>query len=87
MSSPFALRKENASSSVIFKERVATAAINQVIAQKIILIFANKGVYKVTKNMSIEEKIAYYNTAGRETEEEIQKRKALKRKDVINVYR
>ena len=41
--------------------------------------------YEVTKNMSIEEKIAYYNTAGREAEEEIQKRKALKRKDVVNV--
>ena len=41
--------------------------------------------YEVTKNMSIEEKIAYYNTAGREAEEEIQKRKALKRKDVVSV--
>ena len=41
--------------------------------------------YEVTKNMSIEEKIAYYNTAGREVEEEIQKRKALKRKDVVKV--
>ena len=28
---------------------------------------------EVTKNMSIEEKIAYYNTAGWEAEEEIQK--------------
>ena len=41
--------------------------------------------YEVTKNMSIEEKIAYYNTAGREAEEEIQKRKALKQKAVVNV--
>ena len=40
--------------------------------------------YEVTKNMSIEEKIAYYNTAGMEAEEEIQRRKVLKRKAVVN---
>ena len=40
--------------------------------------------YEVTKNMTIEEKIAYYNTAGLEAEEEIQRRKALKRKAVVN---
>lgn len=34
--------------------------------------------------MFIEEKIAYYNTAGREAEEGIQKRKVLKRKDAAN---
>ena len=40
--------------------------------------------YEVTKNMTMEEKITYYNTAGLEAEEEIQRRKALKRKAVVN---
>ena len=40
--------------------------------------------YERTKNMSMEEKIAYYNTAGIEAEQEIQKRRALKRKIAIN---
>ena len=40
--------------------------------------------YEVTKDMTIEEKIEYYNTAGREAEAEIQKRKALKRKAIVN---
>ena len=36
--------------------------------------------YELTKNMSVEEKVVYYNTAGREVEKEIQKRKAEKEK-------
>ena len=40
--------------------------------------------YEFTKNMTMEEKIAYYNTAGLEAEEEIQRRRALKRKAVVN---
>ena len=36
--------------------------------------------YELTKNMSVEEKVVYYNTAGREVEKEIQKRKAGKEK-------
>ena len=40
--------------------------------------------YEVTKDMTIEEKIAYYNTAGMEAEKEIQRRRALKRKIVAN---
>ena len=34
--------------------------------------------YEVTKNMTLEEKLAHYNTAGMEVEKEIQRRKALK---------
>lgn len=41
--------------------------------------------YEVTKNMTLEEKLAYYNTAGMEIEKEIQRRKALKRKNAVNV--
>ena len=40
--------------------------------------------YERTKNMSMEEKIVYYNTAGIEAEQEIQKRRAMKRKITIN---
>lgn len=40
--------------------------------------------YERTKNMTMEEKIAYYNTAGMEAEEEIERRRALKRKSVVN---
>lgn len=41
--------------------------------------------YEVTKNMTIEEKIAYYNSAGREAEKEIQRRRGLKQKAVVNI--
>ena len=40
--------------------------------------------YEVTKNMTLEEKLVYYNTAGLEAEKEIQKRKELKLKYVFN---
>lgn len=37
-----------------------------------------------TKDMTMEEKIAYYNTAGMEAEKEIERRRALKRKVAVN---
>ena len=40
--------------------------------------------YEVTKEMTIEEKLACYNTAGMEAEKEIQRRKALKSKVGVN---
>lgn len=40
--------------------------------------------YEITKNKTLEEKLAYYNTARMEAEKEIQRRKALKRKTVVN---
>lgn len=40
--------------------------------------------YERTKNMTMEEKIEHYNTAGMEAEKEIERRKALKRKAVVN---
>ena len=40
--------------------------------------------YELTKNMTIEEKLAYYNSAGGEAEQEIQRRRALKRKVAAN---
>ncbi len=39
--------------------------------------------YERTKNMTTEEKIVYYNTAGMEAEKEIERRRALKRKTAI----
>lgn len=39
--------------------------------------------YEHTKNMTMEEKIAYYNTSGMEAEREIERRRALKRKDPV----
>jgi hypothetical protein len=36
--------------------------------------------YERTKNMTMEEKIAYYNTAGMDAQKEIERRRALKRK-------
>lgn len=41
--------------------------------------------YERTKDMTMEEKIAYYNTAGMEAEKEIERRRALKRKVAVNV--
>ena len=40
--------------------------------------------YEVTKNMTVEEKIEYYNNSGMEAEKEIQRRKASKKKAVAN---
>ena len=39
--------------------------------------------YEATKNLTLEEKLAYYNTAGMEVEKEIQRRKELKRKQLL----
>lgn len=41
--------------------------------------------YEYTKDMTIEEKLAYYNSAGMEAEQEIQRRKALKCMKIVNV--
>jgi hypothetical protein len=38
--------------------------------------------YERTKNMTKEEKIAYYNTAGMEVQKEIERRRALKNQNV-----
>lgn len=36
--------------------------------------------YERTKDMAVEEKVAYYNNCGKEAEKEIEQRRALKRK-------
>ena len=36
--------------------------------------------YERTKDMTIAEKVAYYNNSGKEAEKEIERRRALKRK-------
>lgn len=41
--------------------------------------------YERTKNMTMEEKIAYYNNSGKEAEREIERRRALKQKTVSGV--
>jgi hypothetical protein len=41
--------------------------------------------YERTKNMTTEEKLAYYNTAGMEAQKEIERRRALKRKNTTLV--
>lgn len=41
--------------------------------------------YEKTKNMTMEEKIAYYNNSGKDAEREIERRRALKRKAVTAV--
>ena len=35
--------------------------------------------YEKTKDMTVAEKVAYYNNSGKEAEEEINRRRALKR--------
>lgn len=35
--------------------------------------------YEMTKDMTVEEKVAYYNNSGKEAEREIKRRRALKR--------
>lgn len=39
--------------------------------------------YERTKDMTVAEKVAYYNNSGREAEKEIERRRALKRKVVV----
>ncbi len=36
--------------------------------------------YERTRDMTVEEKVAYYNNCGKEAEKEIEQRRALKRK-------
>lgn len=40
--------------------------------------------YEVTREMSMEEKIKYYNASGAEAEKEIERRRELKRKTVVS---
>ncbi|MEY8265520.1 hypothetical protein AALA79_03960 [Lachnospiraceae bacterium 64-25] len=39
--------------------------------------------YERTKDMTVAEKVAYYNNSGKEAEKEIERRRALKRKAII----
>lgn len=41
--------------------------------------------YERTKDMTVMEKVAYYNNSGKEAEREIERRRALKRKSVVSV--
>lgn len=41
--------------------------------------------YERTKNMTVAEKVAYYNNCGKEAEREIERRRALKRKVVASM--
>ena len=41
--------------------------------------------YERTKDMTVAEKVAYYNNSGKEAEREIERRRALKRKTTVNV--
>ena len=41
--------------------------------------------YEKTKDMTIAEKVAYYNNSGKEAEKEINRRRALKRKSITSV--
>ena len=41
--------------------------------------------YERTKNMTVSEKVAYYNNTGKEAEMEIERRRAMKRKVVASV--
>lgn len=41
--------------------------------------------YERTKNMTVAEKVAYYNNSGKEAEREIERRRALKRKVVASM--
>ena len=41
--------------------------------------------YEKTKNMTVAEKVAYYNNSGKEAEKEIDRRRALKRKSIASV--
>ena len=41
--------------------------------------------YEKTKDMTVAEKVAYYNNSGKEAEEEINRRRALKRRTIACV--
>ena len=41
--------------------------------------------YERTKDMTVAEKVSYYNNSGKEAEREIERRRALKRKTTVNV--
>lgn len=41
--------------------------------------------YERTKDMTVAEKVAYYNNSGKEAEREIERRRALKRKTAASV--
>ena len=41
--------------------------------------------YERTKDMTVAEKVAYYNNSGKEAEKEIERRRALKRKVVARM--
>ena len=41
--------------------------------------------YEKTKDMTVAEKVAYYNNSGKEAEKEINRRRALKRKSITSV--
>ena len=41
--------------------------------------------YEWTKDMTVAEKVAYYNNSGKEAEREIERRRALKRKSVASM--
>lgn len=41
--------------------------------------------YERTKNMTVAEKVAYYNNSGKEAEREIERRRALKRNAVASM--
>ena len=41
--------------------------------------------YELTKDMTVAEKVAYYNNSGKEAEREIERRRALKQKPVVSV--
>lgn len=41
--------------------------------------------YERTKDMTVAEKVAYYNNFGKEAEREIERRRALKHKVVVGV--
>ena len=41
--------------------------------------------YERTKDMTVAEKVAYYNNSGKEAEREIERRRALKRKHIAGM--
>ena len=41
--------------------------------------------YERTKDMTVAEKVAYYNNSGKEAEREIERRRASKQKTTVNV--
>ncbi len=41
--------------------------------------------YERTKDMTVAEKVAYYNNSGKEAEKEIERRRALKRKTTASM--